>query len=152
MPPTDPLQTGAGHDHGPTSSATPAPLAVAASLTAVEGVVLVLLAVAELAHLTPGRVTMNVTTTGFFLLCGAALLLCAWGLKRHATWSRSPAVLAQLFGLGVAWSFRGGNLPLVAIGLAVTAVVVLAGIFHPASTAVLTDDPTGAGRGDRSED
>lgn len=148
----DPSDTGAGHDRVSGATATPAPLVVAASLTAVEGLVLVLLAVAELAHLTSGRVTMNVTTTGFFLLCGAALLLCAWGLRQHATWSRSPVVLAQLISLGVAWSFRGGNLPLVAIGLAVVAAIVLAGVFHPASTAVLTDDPTGTGRGGREAD
>lgn len=138
VPPSDHLDTAPGA----APEQNPAPLVVAASLTAVEGAVLVLLALAEVVHLSPERVTMNVTTTAFFALCGAALLVCARGLQRHATWSRSPAVLAQLIALGVAWSFRGGDTTLLAVGLAVVAVVVLAGIFHPASTAVLTDDPT----------
>jgi len=129
---------------GPAPAHNPAPLTVAASLAAVQGGVLVLLALAELVHLSPERVTMNVTTTAFFALCGVAVLLCAWGLHRRATWSRSPVVLAQLIALGIAWSFRGGDPPLVAVGLAVVAAVVLAGIFPPASTAVLTDAPTRA--------
>ena len=150
MPSKDSADTTDGDIPGQDRAASPAPLIVAASLTAVEGMVLVLLALAELAHLDLERVTMNVTTTGFFLLCGAALLLCAWGLRRHATWSRSPVVLAQLITLGVAWSFRGGDTTFVAVVLAVVAAVVLAGIFHPASTAVLTDDPTGTRADDRS--
>ncbi|MDN4174278.1 hypothetical protein QWY28_15040 [Nocardioides sp. SOB77] len=145
----DDLDTAPGEPAGRRGAASPVPLTVATALVAAEGAVLALLAVAELVHLTPGRVTMNVTTTGFFLLCGAALLLCAAGLRRHATWSRSPSVLAQLITLGVAWSFRGGDTTLLALGLALVAAVVLVGLLHPSSTAVLVDDPTGtAGRAD----
>lgn len=147
MPPKDHVDTAADRPR----EDTPPPLVVAASLTAVEGLVLVLLAVAEAAHLTAGRVTMNVTTTGFFLLLGAALLLCAWGLHRLATWARSPVVLAQLIALGVAWSFRGGERVWVGVALAVTAAIVLAGVFHPASTQALVDDPTGTA-GSRDDD
>ncbi|WP_435742223.1 hypothetical protein [Nocardioides sp. SYSU DS0663] len=125
-------------------TSVPAPLTVAASLVAVQGVVLTLLAVAELANLSFQRLTMGITTTVFFALCGVGLLVCAWGLRRLATWARSPAVLAQLIQLGVAWSFRGDPTTLVAIGLAVTALVVLAGLLHPASTEALVDDPTGS--------
>ena len=99
----------------------PAPLVVAASLVAVEGVVLLLLAVLELANLSSQRLTMGVTTAGFFAVYGAALLLFAWSVHRGHSWARSPIVLAQLIQLGLAWSFRGGDTTLVAVALAVVA-------------------------------
>jgi hypothetical protein len=123
-------------------------LTAAASLVAVEGLVLALLAVVELASLTSNRMTMGLTTTGFFGLCGAALLACGVGLSRRALWARSPAVLAQLIALGVAWSFRGGATTWVAVFLAVVAAVVLAGILHPASLEALAEDPTERDRTD----
>ena len=52
----------------------PPPLTVAASLVAVEGVLLVLLALVEAAHLSSARVTMGVTTAVFFAAYGAGLL------------------------------------------------------------------------------
>ena len=48
----------------------PAPLTVAASLVAVEGLVVVLLAVLELATLSSDRLTMGLTTTAFFVAYG----------------------------------------------------------------------------------
>ena len=50
-------------------------------------------------------------------------------------------VLAQLIQLGVAWSFRGGDTTVVAVVLAVVALIVVAGILHPASIAHLDDNP-----------
>lgn len=126
----------------------PRPLLVAAALAALEAAVLLVSAVLELANISSVRVTMGVTTSLFFLVYGAGLGLCAWGLTRLAGWSRAPVVLAQLIQLGVAWSFRGGETTPVAIILAVVAAAVLVGIFHPASTAALIDDPTGSTRRD----
>ena len=117
-----------------------APLTVAASLVAVEGAVLVMLAVAELVSLSAVRLTMGLTTAVFFVVYGAGLLLCGLLLHRRVSWARSPAVLAQLIQLGLAWSFRGEPTTLVAVGLAVVAVVVLAGIFHPASLEALSEE------------
>lgn len=136
---------------GPRST-VPRPLLVAAALAALEALALLVSGVLELANISGLRVTMGVTTSIFFLGYGAALGLCAWGLTRLATWSRSPVVLAQLIQLGVAWSFRGGDTTPVAIALAVTAVAVLVGIFHPASTAALVDDPTGSNRAADDDD
>lgn len=119
----------------------PPPLIVAASLVAVEGGLLGLLALVELASLDTGRLTMGITTAVFFAVYGAGLLACAWGLSRGAAWSRSPAVLTQLIQLGLAWSFRGGNTTWVAVSLAVVAGITLAGILHPASIDSLTDRP-----------
>ena len=115
----------------------PAPLVVAASLVAVEGALLLLYAVAELVSLTSGRLTMGLTTALFFAAYGAGLVVCAWQLTRGQSWARSPVVLAQLIQLGVAWSFRGGSTTWVAISLAVVALVVLAGVLHPASVEAL---------------
>lgn len=117
----------------------PPPLTVAASLVAVEGAVLVLLAVAELANLSGARLAMGVTTTAFFVLYGGGLLVCAWQLTRRASWARSPVVLAQLIQLGLAWSFRGDGTTWLAAVLAVTAVVVVLGVLHPGSLAALAE-------------
>jgi hypothetical protein len=121
---------------------TPAPLVVAASLAAIQGGFLVVFSVLELAHVSGDRVTMGVTTAVFFALYGAALLGCAWAVTHGRVWARSPLVLAQLIQLGMAWSFRGGETTWVAIGLAFVAIVVLLGLFHPASLDALQDDPT----------
>jgi hypothetical protein len=118
----------------------PAPLAVAASLVAVEGLVVLLLAVVELASLSSTRLTMGLTTTIFFVAYGLGLVGCGLLLSRRVSWARGPAVLAQLIQLGLAWSFRASPTTLVAVGLALVALVALAGIFHPASTRALTEE------------
>ncbi|WP_162794329.1 hypothetical protein [Nocardioides houyundeii] len=118
----------------------PVPLAIAASVVGAEGVVLVLLALAEIAALDGGRLAMGVTTALFFACYGAGLVLGAQSLLRRSSWARSPVVLAQLIQLGVAWSYRGA-VPWLSAGLAVVAVVVLVGIFHPRSLAALGEQP-----------
>ena len=115
----------------------PAPLVVAASLAAVEGLVIGVLGLLEVANLSSGRVTMGVTTAVFFAAYGALLVFCGWQLTRGAPWARAPVLLAQLIQLGLAWGFREGSTLPVAIGLSVVAVVVLAGLFHPASMRAL---------------
>jgi hypothetical protein len=117
----------------------PAPLGVAAALVAVEGGVLVLLAGAELASLSTSRMTMGLTTAGFFAVYGAALLGCAVLLVRRVALGRSPALLAQLIQLGLAWSFRGGGTTWVAVVLALVGLVVIAGLLHPASMEALAE-------------
>jgi peptidoglycan/LPS O-acetylase OafA/YrhL len=118
----------------------PAPLLVAASLVAVEGLLMVILALVELGNLSSDRVTMGIATTAFFVLYGAVLMLCAWSVTHHRAWARSPIVLTQLIMLGLAWNFRDGGTVSIAIALAVVAVVVVAGILHPASIAALDDE------------
>ncbi len=123
------------------SPRVPPPLTVAASLVAVEGIMLVLLALLEIGNLSTQRLAMGLTTTVTFAVFGVGLLLCAWQLTRRASWARSPVVLAQLIQLGLAWNFRGGETTWIAIGLAVVALVVVAGLFHPDSLTALMDDP-----------
>ncbi len=123
-----------------TTRRNPPPLVVAASLVAVEGLLLVVFAVLEAANLSSARVTMGLTTSLFFAVYGAGLLFCAWQLTRGQSWARSPVVLAQLLQLGVAWSFRGGDTTWVAIVLAVVAAIILAGLLHPQSIDALNDE------------
>jgi hypothetical protein len=121
----------------PTRFDAPAPLVVAASLAAVEGLVIGVYGLLELFNVSPGRVTMGVTTAVFFGAYGALLVFCGWQLTRRAAWARGPVLLAQLIQLGLAWSFRDGDTLPVAIGLALVSVVALAGLFHPASMRAL---------------
>jgi hypothetical protein len=117
----------------------PAPLNVAASLVAVEALIFVILGVAELAAFETAKAVMGATTALFFLVYGAALGFCAWAVSRLKSWARAPIVVAQLIQLLVAWSFYGGETTWIAVGLAVVAVVVLAGIFHPDSLDALAE-------------
>ena len=121
-------------------NAVPVPLVVALSLVAVEGLVMLLLAVLELFALDSTRLAMGLTTTVFFAGYGVGLLLCARGMWQGSSWGRSPVVLAQLIQLGVAWSWFAGSTRTLAVGLAVVALVVLVGVFHPASLAALEDE------------
>ena len=126
-----------------TDAHPPLPLRIAAVLAGLEGLILVLYAVAVLVSFSSARATMGVTTAGFFLVYGAGLTAAAWALLRARSWARAPVVLAQLIQLGVAWSFRGGTSTAVAVALAVVAVVVLGGVLNPASLRATEEDHEG---------
>ena len=86
------------------------------------------------------------TTGGFFVIAAVGLVFCAWGLSRLQSWGRGPVLLAQLIALGLAYNFGSGGTWGVAVGLAVPALVVLAGMLHPSTLDVLNDDvPPGSG-------
>ncbi len=118
----------------------PPPLVVAASLAALEAFVLAALGVLELANLRSPRLTMGVTTAAFFLAAAAGLARCAWSLWKVRRWARGPVVMAQLIQLGLAWNLWAGSTKPLSVGLAVVALVVIAGLVHPASTQVLEED------------
>ncbi len=118
----------------------PAPLVAAASLAGVEALLLVGYGIVLVPSVDTHRLALGVTTPLFFLLYGAGLGFCAWTLTRLRSWARAPLVLAQLIQLGVAWNFRGGASTAVTVVLALVAVLVLAGVFHPASIAALSDE------------
>jgi hypothetical protein len=117
--------------------AGPAPLVTAASLAAIEGLVIILLAVLEIASLTGGRLTMGLTTSLFFALYGGLLVVCAWLITHGGAWARGPILLAQLIQLGLAWNLRGGETTLLSLGIGVVALVVVAGLVHPQSIEAL---------------
>ena len=134
-----------------TSSPTPPPLTVAASLVAVQGVVLLILAVLETANLADERRSLGLSVTFFFAAYGVVLLAAAWGLRRRSSWARGPALITQLIMLGLAWNMR--EHVAVVIALVVCAAIVLAGMMHPDTIRALDRDPTtGDGRGDQASD
>lgn len=118
----------------------PPPLVTAASVTAVEGFLLVALALLETFSLTGGRLTMGLTTALFFAVFGVLLIACGWLITRGHSWARGPILLAQLMALGLAWNLRGGETTLVSVAIGVVALIVLAGMLHPASITALDRD------------
>jgi hypothetical protein len=117
----------------------PAPLLVAGSLAAVEGLLVAAYGVLVAADIHADRAAMGVTTSVFFVLLGAVLLVCAWYVVRGRGWARSPVVVAQVLGLGLAWNFLGGSTTWVSVVPALFTAVVLVGLLHPASVEALTD-------------
>jgi hypothetical protein len=115
----------------------PPPLTVAASLVAIQGFVLVALAVLELVNVSSERLSLGVSAAVFFLVYGGLLLLCAWALTQQQGWTRGPVLITQLIQLGLAWNLR--DLPVVAVALALAAAVVLAGMLHPATLRTLQE-------------
>ncbi len=118
----------------------PAPLTVAASLVVIQGGLLLVFAVLELASVSSDRISLGVSTAVFFVIYGLVLVLCAAALTRRQGWARGPVLLTQLIQLGLAWNLR--DVVLVAGVLVVAALIVLAGMLHPTSIAALADDPT----------
>ncbi|WP_370249528.1 hypothetical protein [Nocardioides sp.] len=113
----------------------PAPLQVASSLAAVEGLVLLGLAAAETADLDGSRLGTGISTAVFFALYGAVLGWAAWSLRQRRTWARGPVLLTQLIMLGLAWNVR--DAPVLAICVALVAVIALVGMVHPDTVAAL---------------
>jgi hypothetical protein len=111
-------------------------------VVAAEGVVLIVLGIAEAFTIHGSRLVLGLTTAAFFIAYGAGLGFVARALFRASTWSRGPAVFAQLIQLLVAYSFWGGSTKAVAIALAVAALGVLICVFQKASTEALADNPT----------
>lgn len=103
-------------------------------MVAVEGLVLIVLGIAEALTIHSSRLVLGLTTAGFFLVYGVALVLVAVrGLWRAARWSRGPTVFTQLIQLLIAYSVWNGGAPAIAVVLAVLAVVVLVCLFQKAS-------------------
>jgi hypothetical protein len=115
----------------------PAPLGVAAALTAVEAVVLVLYGLSLLPELHAERLVAGLTALIFFLLYGGFLAFAAWQVYRLESWARAPIMLAQLiqFALGATWGDA-----VMATVLIVPTLVVAVGLFHPASLAALSEE------------
>ena len=125
-----------------TPSTAPRPLKLASAVVAGEGLVVAVLGIVEAITISNDRLTLGLTTAAFLLLYGGALLLVARGLFRTSTWSRGPAVFAQLIQLLMAVSFWGGSTKPVSVILAIAAVAVLVGIFQKVSMEALADNPT----------
>lgn len=108
-------------------------------MVAVEGLVLIVLGIAEALTIHSARLVLGLTTAGFFLVYGVALVLVAVrGLWRAARWSRGPTVFTQLIQLLIAYSVWNGGARAIAGALAVLALTVLVCVFQKVSTDALT--------------
>jgi hypothetical protein len=119
--------------------AVPRPVKVAAVVVALEGLLSVGLGIAEAIDIERDRLTNGLTTAIFLAAYGAGLLVVARGLSRVKTWSRGPAVFAQLIQLGLAWNFWGNETTWIALLLGATALAVLVAIFQRSSIDALVD-------------
>jgi hypothetical protein len=122
----------------------PLTLVAAAILVAIEGLIAVGYAAAEIGQIRISRAVMGVGVAVLMACFGLLLLLVARGVYLGRRWSRGPAVATQLILLPVAWSFWGGATTWVSITLAVLAIAVLVGVLHPRSTAAFVG-PTARG-------
>jgi peptidoglycan/LPS O-acetylase OafA/YrhL len=120
-----------------TQDRPPPTLMGAAVLVGLEGLLMCVLAVLEVVALDSGRVTLGITTALFFLVLGAGLAFCAWGLFRVRSWARGPVVAVELIGVLLSFSFWGGETTLVAVVILLVSLAVLIGVLHPASTRAL---------------
>ena len=77
----------------------------------------------------PADRATSVFLSALFVLFGLALLAMARGLHRDRSWPRTPALLAQFFGLVVAWNQRS-TLPVVAVVLAVVCLAAAAAMVR----------------------
>lgn len=134
------LTSPAQRPHGP-----PPPLVVAASLVAVQGLVMLAIAVLEVASVSSDRVAFGLSTALFFGAYGLVLLLGAVALWRRNAWARGPVLFTQLFSLGLAWTLRDQPVP--AVALALVALLALVGMVHRDTLEALE-----AGRTERSPD
>lgn len=123
----------------PDTPALPVPLLVACVVTALEGVLMLGLAVAELADFTSPRATMVLSNAAWFLIYGLFLLFCARALAKLQSWARPPVVMAQLLQLGLAWDFRPYDTVWLAVVITLVSLVPIIGILHPASVKAVAD-------------
>lgn len=122
------------------SGPVPPPLHVATVLAALEALFMLGIGFAVLAATERERFATALPTVAFFLIYGAALVWAAWQLRRRVSWARSFVVFAQLIQLGLAWNFRAEQTIVIAAGIALVALIVLAGIFHPQSLRALSSE------------
>lgn len=119
----------------PARGQVPPPLTVAVSVVAVQGLGVLLFAVLQLARVSSERAAVGVSNAVFFGAYGALLVAAAWALWRRTAWARGPVMLTQLICLGLAWGVH--DVAYLAILMAVSALVALAGLLHPDSMAAL---------------
>ncbi|MCW2889032.1 MAG: hypothetical protein QOE54_3035 [Streptosporangiaceae bacterium] len=78
------------------------------------------------------------------LLGGLGMLAVARGLLRVERWSRSPAVVTQLFALFLAWNMIQSEQPGYGVPLAAGAVIALIALLSgPTTTALFKEDSSG---------
>ena len=116
--------------------AAPRPVRAAGVLVGLQGVVGVMVAGGLLAMARQGAtgLTLTLATAGWFAGSGVALLVLGVNLARGRHGARTPAVVAQLLLLGVAWYAAGpSSRPAYGIPAALFCVTVLVLLFSPSA-------------------
>jgi hypothetical protein len=106
-------------------------------MAALEGLGFLVYGIALVPSIDADKVAVGVTSAVFMIAYGVFVVFCAREVLRLRSWSRAPLVMVQLLDLlvGLTW----GAVTWVPVVLVVTALVVLGGLFHPASLAALAD-------------
>lgn len=111
----------------------PRPVLAAAGLVVVEGVALLVLAVANVvltALSDAGSVTLALGGALLLVIFGAGLILLARGLRDLRPATRSPVIAVQIVALPVGWTLASANgrpgigLPVLALAVAVLALLL----------------------------
>jgi hypothetical protein len=119
---------------------TPRPLLLAALIVAVESVISIaygLYLTVEAFVGTPREFGQAVAVGVALTLFAAPLPFVAWGMSKARFWSRTPAVLAQLLALWMAYFMMKGGAYAGAVPTIAVAFLGLVCIFLPGSTAAL---------------
>jgi hypothetical protein len=127
---------------------SPSTVRQAAVVVALEGVVLVVVAVVLVVRALGGAHEVSISgygTAGWFVIMGAAVVTAAWALWTGRRWGRGIAVFAQLLLLPVAWYIAVGSRQWsYGVPVALVAAVALALLFSPSAVQWLAQDSASA--------
>lgn len=120
---------------------TPRAVRAAGAITALQGAVAIVTAVALIVREVGGHHEDAISgygTAAWFAIMGSAVSVAGWALWTGRRWGRGIAVFANLLLLGVAWYvYTSGQLHY-AVPVAVVSVAVLALMFSPSALHWLT--------------
>lgn len=123
----------------PTPTTRPRLLFLAAAVLGLEALASILYGVLEATQIDRNRLVVGVGVTLLMLGYGAALIIVSRGVARGRRWARGPTVATQLLQLLLAYNFGHGPTRPFGFALGAAAVVVLACVLAPTSTAIFTE-------------
>ncbi|MCP2167991.1 hypothetical protein [Goodfellowiella coeruleoviolacea] len=119
----------AGSDAGQRGSGGPSQLRVAGALVGVQGLAGLgfAIALAVSAVRVGNQPGLNIFgELGYFAVLSAGVLAAAVGLLLGRRWARTPAIVVQLLLLGVAWYLREADRLVIAVGVGLFCLSVIA--------------------------
>ena len=131
----------------PPGARRPVALSVAAAAQAIEAVGLCVAAAFAAVATADGKshqVTSGIAITVIVLVAAAGVAVIAAGLARTRSWSRTPAVMTQVFAVIAAITLLDGNRPEWGVPALVLAAACVAGLLTPASLRALNRPPAKA--------
>lgn len=122
----------------PVVAAVPGPVRLAGGLVCAQGALGLAFAVALVLRAAGGaeRVGDVLAEAGYFVVVAGAVVAVGIALLFGKRWARSPAIVAQLLLLGVAWYTTGpSGRPEIGLPVAAVCVLVLVLLFAPTTRA-----------------